>query len=720
MSRRETHPCGSHPPASHSRVAGLAGAAGGGEPPRPASRRARSNQLIVCVAVICCAALLCFATGCRDSDALKEIIYDQEADIIDYDTEDKYWINDPTADEESDAVSSEEVVSDNLETELTQNLVVYSSKPNSDYSAKKSVWSEEPDFEGIEASETVTFYLTREEDVKATLPSVVDEDDDDDSDESEIQVAGSSGKNSDTGSGGTGESTEEGEESSEAGETPKAESGEGGGLGGDLEIAAVDLTDDLAEIPTVDCIAAYGQFAVIVQMIGGEGALAAADKEMLANEGFQQVFADEGASDIATGWSGDGTDATEMNVDAIIDSGAGAILVTSSSYFDELSDDDKQKLNDAGIECCVVSALSDSSGIIRTVTVVGKLLRESTEIAEAGNTVQNAKDYKTFHNDVVKAACEAANGSKYKLAAHKDSSKYGIYERNNEGEYSFDTSAKWTVLIDEWDTSVTLKSGELSMNGIGIATVGYATTPASFYIQAGGFINSAAAKVGTTVTGTFPVWQFDSDLKCYKNYFEYAEGGAFDESLASKSTGSKLGIYSDTWASVLLCINKTSSSSSIGGSASIALPPSGFGTEDFPVVIAGTQEVKEKLIANSEKSDGAYHAYEYTMEYMGFYGPVSNQYAWGCIGASSDGSDNVYADGVIDEGDVIVNPCGLIGSWTDEGSVESFLESVWVNDTVNDTTDVGWSTYVDDFYYTFYRYDISEEDWDVINAGAEE
>ena len=713
MSRRETHPCGSHPPAPHSRVAGFAGAAGGGEPPRPASRRARSNQLIVCVAVICCAALLCFATGCRDSDALKEIIYDQEADIIDVDNEDKYWINDPTADEESDAVSSEEVVSDKLETELTQNLVVFSSKPNSDYSAKKSVWSEDPDFEGIEASETVTFYLTREEDVKATLPSVVDDDDDDDSDESEIQVAGSSGKNSETGSGGTGESTEEGEESSEAGETPKAESGEGGGLGGDIEIAALtDTTDDLADIPTVDCIAAYGQFAVIVEMIGGEGALAAADKEMLANEGFQQVFAERGVSGVATGWTGDGTDSSDMDVDAIIESGAGAILATSEAYFNKLSNDDKQKINDAGIECCVVSALSDSSGIKRTVTVVGKLLRESTAIDASVDTVQNAKDYKTFHNQVLKAAM-SSNGGKL---ASADST---TYERNNQDSYSYDSSANWTLLIDEWDTSVTLKSGALSMNGIGIATIGYATTPASFYIQAGGLINSAAAKAKNSYSGTYGVWQFTEGLPLLKGRFDYAEGGAFDESITSTS-GNKKGFATDYFGDVFLSVVWGATESSIGGSKG-GPPPAGFGTEDFPKLIAGTQQVKEKLIANSAKSDGAYHPYDWAGDFGNYYGPTTNQYAWGCIGGDTDGSDNVYAEeGAIDEDDVLVNPCGLIGSWTDEGSVESVLEAVWVNDEVNtEASDVGWTTYVDEFYETFYGYDLQDSDWEVINAGAE-
>ena len=46
--------------------------------------------------------MLCFASGCRASDAMKEIVYEQTAKTVDYDNPNKYYINDPTADEKSD------------------------------------------------------------------------------------------------------------------------------------------------------------------------------------------------------------------------------------------------------------------------------------------------------------------------------------------------------------------------------------------------------------------------------------------------------------------------------------------------------------------------------------------------------------------------------------------------------------------------------------------
>lgn len=46
--------------------------------------------------------MLRFASGCRASDAMKEIVYEQTAETVDYDNPNKCYINDPTADEKSD------------------------------------------------------------------------------------------------------------------------------------------------------------------------------------------------------------------------------------------------------------------------------------------------------------------------------------------------------------------------------------------------------------------------------------------------------------------------------------------------------------------------------------------------------------------------------------------------------------------------------------------
>ena len=679
-----------------------------------------SGYTLMLVCLICCIGMLCFATGCRNSDALKEIIYDQTSEIIDYDNEDKYLINSSDADEESDEVSSDETSGLNQETERTQNIVVYSSDPNSeDYLAKKAIWDEDHDFTGIEASEAVFFYV--DETVETEEEDAPDEDESDTLDEELAGITLHTGTSEETSesSGGEGDSEEEGEASTGTSESVSTEAGTGAGTAVDVEVevTTVDTTGDFVDPPTGDHIAAFGQFAIIVQMIGGEGALVAADEELLSDSGFQKVFADEGASDIVVGWSDDGEDASTIDVDAIIESGAYTIIVDDDTYQDDMTNADKQKLEDAGISFTVVSSLVSSTLIKKTVTTVGKMLAESTVIGNAGETTTLANQYKTFHDDLVSECLDANSNT---LATYDSK----VFETNNSKSFTYNSSADWTLLIDAWDDSVTYSDGSLTMNGIGLTTVGWRTRPTSYYIQVGGVVNSASAKGGNSSQGLYAVWQFYQGYRAYKSNFDYDSDGLFADSLTSQSSSNRTGISSQAWGDVFF--SKVSvNGGTIGGSGVGGLPPDSFGSDSFPTVIAATQSIKEKLIENSAEEDGAYHPYDYqsgtfTSAYWGF---SDNLTAWACIGAT-DGTVNAFASesgNVISDDAVLVSPCGLFTSWTAEGSVEGVLLSAWVNDVVNDDSDdIGWEDYVEEFYSTFYRYDVTSSDMSTIEAGLEE
>lgn len=680
---------------------------------------ARFASVLICL--ICCVGMLCFATGCRNSDALKEIIFDQDSEIVDYDNEEKFYINNPESEEESDEVSSDEAAAANKVTERVQNIVVYSSKPNSaEYEAKKSVWSEDPDFTGIEASETVSFIVSEDENVKSTIPSLdQDEEDDDEEQDSQAPVSSTTGTTGTTGSEGTGESDEKGGLDSEDASEVKAQSGEGGGETADSEedddaVEIVDTTNDFEDPPLVDTIAATGQTAVIVQMVGGEGALAAADKEILTDEEFQTVFEDEGAADIVQGWSGEG-EAGDIDVDAIIDSGAETILVTSSEYSDELTKAERKKLKKAGVSFTIVSELTNSTFIKSTVTTVGKMLKESEAIGNAGETTKIASDYKEFHNDLIDECIDSNDG----LVAYDSK----ILEKRNNKKYTYNDGGSWTLLIDAWDSSVDWKDDSLSMNGIALSNIGYSTTPVSFYIQAGGLINCAAAKAGSSQSGLYADWQFGQGYRGYKSNFTYDEGGLFDESITSQSKNNRNRIASTVWGDVFFSMPNDAEvaiSNSISGIA-----PDAFGSDNFPKVIAATQQIKTKLIANSEKENGAYHPYDYQENGAlgSYFGPADDYSAWASIGSPGQNGDNCFLDdgSVIPDDAVCVNPHGLFSSWTEGGSVESVLEAAWVNDVVNEDADdtIGWKSKVREFYETFYRYSLSDSELDAIVDGLE-
>ena len=125
-----------------------------------------------------------------------------------------------------------------------------------------------------------------------------------------------------------------------------------------------------------------------------------------------------------------------------------------------------------------------------------------------------------------------------------------------------------------------------------------------------------------------------------------------------------------------------------------------LGNGNFTTIIAGNNLTKEGLESNELWQ--AYPLTEGEIIYYGF--------------AGSDGLPNVTNIGEGTEFDVVVNPCGLC-RWSEPG-VESILETVWAayaitgkysEDTVREK--------IQDFYSTFYHYDLSSAEISMILEG---
>ena len=623
--------------------------------------------------------------GCRDTDVLKHINYRQSAETVDYDNDNKFLISNPDSQVTSESVSAVEVDRDAKPTEEKQNLVVYSSDPNATrYTAKKSLFSLDPDYNGLEASDGVQLVQTKKKEEEA-----VDKETADKATQESVENTGIVETSQ-----GNGESQskkqKDGEGASSKAKEEKPEAGEGGGSGGEVE--TVDTTGKYTRPPKVGTIAAYGQAAVIVEMLGGEGALVAADKELLDSE-FSTVFKSQGAADITTGWKDDGS-AKKIDVDAIIKSGAETVLVYSSNYQDDMKDADRKALKDAGISMTVIPNLTNSTYIKQAVTTVGEMLSEAEDIGNAGQTTDIAKAYSEFHDSVV-SACVSANGGT--LAGST------TYENKNRSRYSYNAGALYTLLIDYYDDSASFK-GVFANNwtpecdGVGLCTYGYGSSATSFYIQAGGLINNAAEKGNGDDTGTIPAWQFSANsMNFSKDKFSYSAGGAFAKSASARGSA---------WSQVLFTTELNQAGNGVGSS---------FGTESFPSIIVGSQHAKTQIVKNSKKSDGAYHPYGLAQSkdsgilVKAFGKLVGTGICYSSIGVegSTRGESNAFSSGQIDESAVYVNPHGLFSSWT-EGSIESVLEAAWVNDEVagNDEK-VGAEDLVEQFYETFYHYELS-------------
>jgi hypothetical protein len=693
-------------------------------------------RLCACAFILAVLACAC-ATGCRPSDALTDVIYDQTSQNIDYNSPDKFRINDTSSNVKDPSIPSSEVDDKGQITKDKQNIVVYSSKPNApQYSAKKSVWDPKPDFSGIEASESVSFYESDSKD--ATEQDIKkQEEKQDDEQQATTQTNVVSSKSSDNGSGGSGDNTKkEGKKKSPEGKKKTTKKAKGGGgkkddtpkkeetkskEGDDKELEATPPTSagkgKMYKLPKVSRIAAYGQAAVMVQMSGGQGALVAADKKLLESE-FSNVFADEGASDIAIGWK-DGGSAEKIDVDAILKSKAQLLIVDDDEYMENLSKSDKKKINKSlkskdkdSLQEVVSLGLEDTEDLKKMAKKVGDGLSEATGIGNAGKTTDIASDYQDWHDDLVKTCADNNGGLAYD-SFNEDTTVYELGDDSFAKKLSKNSDGKFTLLIDAWDSSVKYTNTDSwvpDTKGIALSRIGFDGTPVSYYIQAGGLVNNAAARGSANNPGLYPVWQYAS-LTLVKKNFSYEAGGYFDLSSAksSKRDGST------SWDPILLTTNHNRVQNGTGLS---------FGTTLFPRLIAATQHIKEKVMAASVDESQIYHPYEAQEDDVrgtNVYETDGDQ-VLACIGVTGSTNESSRTIGTeISDDEIVVNPHGLFSSWTEGTTVEGALEAAWVNDIANgENATVGWKDYVKDFYQTFYRYDeFSSSDMDTIEAGLD-
>lgn len=661
---------------------------------------------LVAVAVLLAGTSLLVVSGCRASDALTEIIYTQDTDYIDYDNPQKYYINDPTSDEKSDQVSASEVAKNDQKADDTeQNLVVYSSNPNTDaYTAKKSAFSDNPDFTGIEASEKVYFYKSNDKDALDHTVTKKEQSDDtkqEQDDDAEATQAGTSGEiqaqDEEEGGGPNGETSVPEDSSDATSSTSTSDSDATAGRQArkvDPTRIAYDSSDPTQDPPSVSKVAAFGSYATIVELVAGKGALVATDAETLDSD-FTKVFDTSG---VKKGWSDSGS-AKKMNVKQIVASGAQVILATNSSYLESLSDSDFGKISNAGIEVVVMRPMTCSQYIKSNVTTVGKMLDGSSDGEYAAQASERASDYSTFHDNLL-SACISANGGSYAgTEVYQTGNKTDVSGSGTEADDS-----TYTLLVDAYDKNAKYTGASFGSanwtpsKGLAYASAGYSATPVSYYIQCGGLVNNAAALSSAKGSGKIPVLQFS------KSQFSFA---------SKNWSGISVTLLKDQAITnldhPLLDSGKNSSNRTGLGS--------GLGTSSFPKLITTSASIKSSIMNDSEGSKGMYHPYSWvsasgssrTIEAFGV--NIGNAVLYSCVGvdgsASGSENDNTLGSSIPDSA-IEVNPHGVFASWTEGGTVESFLEAAWVCDVVNENDDgsVDWEQEAKDFYSEFYGYDL--------------
>lgn len=616
------------------------------------SRKLTKRMRATLTAVLAAFMIVCLPTlsGCLETDVIVEYVLDQNSENVDYDNPTKIYIPD---------VQSSTYIEDlpNVQAEQDEEL--------QETEQETPQRSEEEQTVDDQTNDTA-YSQNQSTNTQTGTPNISDD----------AELPSESG-------------TQTGSDEDTSGTDPDEDPEEGQGdsnLDGDMsarptrENNVIDASWGLSEnLPTdVDTIAAYGNTATAVLVIGGDGHLVASSSEYLSDSGVQTVFGSR-LSGVAALWSGDGTAAGECDIDELIELRPDAVLVESGSNSISLADE--QTLGDAGIYVIYVPQMTSETNILTTVNVLGTILSEKTENA----SVERAEEYQSFVDEVTQVAKNAHGGG---LATYN-----GI--DYNTGESTLDTSStvQWSLYVSGWDADATVtaifsNAPLYSDTGVAYTNCNYTSSPVSYYMSVGGVINNAAAYYGITTVDEHLFLTFNENQVTYT--WQNLDISAGDEGGSGFGKGMKVlanaADYTDS-------------------------DPHYLGSSDFNKVIVASESIRSALVAAMNNPLGLYTPGTYVRS------PGGNTYAYGILTSDTI----VYTYSILEEGqtssyEVLVNPCGLVGSWAD-GSLESCLEAIWVASEFYDLSSSEVSSYVRTFYSEFYGYDLSDAELDRILSG---
>lgn len=588
-----------------------------------ANSRARA-VLSVALALVLCLSM----TGCKDTDVLTQKIVDQNSEVVDETLE-------PLREETTGADQDDQDYSEEADTDHADEQE--SSDPTYDDTTESDAQTEQQ-----ENSDSVSYTYA------ATTGTEENESSSGDAGESEEDGTGSivgvvsASDKEDTGG-------DEADEEETDTETPGSSNQGGGSTGGNGGTAQIYNDGTYANLPEgTKSIAATGQYALIVQMLGGKGALAAADASWLSEIQQTAAFPNEGLESVATGWSGDGTSSGSVDIDAIIASGADTVLTPDTEY--SLTQSEAETLKNAGINVVVmpvinvVNAYDDD--IVLAVRVVGELLKD------AGTSIQYdaqamASEYVSQH-DTALNNCLAANGG-YTTWMRNGYNRSYIYQGSDglAGESTSNLSSTRYVMayINGW-TTTGASSSYTQTRAYWDVTV-YPATASQHTVTI-----DASSGFGTMLSsplagnGAFAVMEY---------YLQHA--GVMERTHSSSISSSGTDEETDGATSVFYLWFQLSGYGS-------DIPFTTIGDSNYPAIVTRTSELAELVVASANKVNGFYN---YGQSY-----------------------------------EVWVLPSGIAGSWAD-GTVESFLVAPWAFCMYQEGSLDTCDDYVNDFYKTFYR-----------------
>ncbi|MCC8029875.1 MAG: hypothetical protein LIO75_08810 [Lachnospiraceae bacterium] len=583
---------------------------------------------IVAAALVFC--MLFTFTGCRYSDTLEQLIYRAvDEGFIELDPPFEMANNNPESEEENDSLPDMTTDEDSSRQSdpLEAGIVTWDGEDaDEDASVGFRVEYDESG-ESLGVSATDTGSVTEASESVQTIPSTA---------EADAETA-ESGVDNQTGDGGE-------DETAANTETDK------------------QVVDDYGNQVTLEMsgtVAATGELAVMVSMLGAGDRLLATDEETLELASSNSVFSDLSGAEAV--WSGDGSAGLSADdLARLIAILPDVVLETSGSTC--LSDEDVSALKAAGIDYQVLPALTSLSNIETVVTSLGTILGDRS--SEGGSDAPAlAAAYVSWADAAVSDAERAVSGS----------------------------DPMYTLYVSGWDADCTVtlsNSGSLEKSWTGCAVV------ENFSCQRTRLLTDLLSSANVTNTASKQWGTSSAEILCYETPIRYRYGSCSLSGSKGYDTELHIAYLQGTY------------DVDIGDGDTDTVSYS-LGLDNFPLVIAANADVKGYIEASKEEEYGQWSVYGHINDGTGNFNSD----------AFLDSNGKFVSTQISGDYEVVVNPDGF-RSWT-EGSCESVLETVWaVWQIAGAMSKEEVSGYIKDFYSTFYGYELSSAEIEEILAGS--
>jgi hypothetical protein len=654
-----------------------------------------SKNSIRRIASIALVAALVFALpSCKDTDVLTQLIQDQVYGEIDFNA--KPLVNEKEDSEEDPSRRSLTIEEYAENAQVTVGAFTFSETPNADGTTDQHIQDEDSDYtysatDGSEASDT--------KDGNAKDGDQADGTNGTDGKKSDP----SKGEKSDTNAPET-PGSEDGIRDGDGDDPKEQDPGDGdpggtdgtGGYGGD---GKVYNDDKYTELPRgVRTVAAVGDYALLVQMLAGKGALVAADATWLGKVRASSAFPNEGLERVVTAWRGDGKTAGSANVDAIINARPNAVLVGNNTS--TLTQAECDRITKAGIHVVIMPAIGILStldaDLITAVQVVGVLLKDVKNSSDPFNrtALSMADEYIRRHDGAINDTLKSNDG--YTIVLPNTVHSGGIMQ--NRTSY-YPTSVTWVSpnryyadFIDSWETvSATALKRRIYHWGY-LSDANYAiATNLGLYID-------------PPIDEVFPYESVKIDGYGYSRPGEQNEHSYF--SLCS---------YYFQCAGIMVA------GTGIGGSGTADAFKKRLATQFFWGYTTDDDDILDNLITE-EYADASkdYYFRSSLMVYRGYTTDSTRYTPFTRLGHTKYPAvltrDAAIAQNFVNNANdpngfynmrqpfqAWVVPSGLAGNWMD-GNIESFLIVPWAYCMYQQNKNLsGANDYINDFYKTFYR-----------------